>query len=64
MPEEREKDSWDDMIALYKKDVDLSLLQENLKLTHEERLEKLAKFLRFAEELREAGKKAKANSQG
>jgi hypothetical protein len=50
MGELREKDSWDDVIAVYKRDLDYSLLRENLKLTHAERLEKFVSFLRFAEE--------------
>ncbi len=37
------------------RDVDRTLLRENLKLTPAERLEKFAKFMRFASGLRDAG---------
>jgi hypothetical protein len=37
------------------RDVDRSLLRENLKLTPAQRLEKLVKFMRFASGLRQAG---------
>ncbi len=47
----------DPVIEAYKKDVDLTLLEENLRLTVDERLEKLMAIQRFAEELRRAGKK-------
>jgi hypothetical protein len=42
----------DPVIEAYKKDVDRTLLRENLKLTVEERLIKLSEFQRFVEELR------------
>lgn len=45
----------DPVIEVYKKDVDRTLLRENLGLTVEERLERWFEHLRFAEELREAG---------
>ena len=50
-------DSISAIIELYKRDVDLSLIRENLKLTAEERLRNLQNLQRFAEELREAGRK-------
>ena len=40
----------------YKKDVDRTLIRENLKLTPEERVRKLMKLQRFAAELRRAGR--------
>jgi hypothetical protein len=46
----------DPIIEAYKKDVDLSLIRENLKLTPTERLEKLMKLQEFAKELRRAGR--------
>ncbi len=49
----------DPVIEAYKKDVDRTLLRENLKLTVEERFEKHMQFQRFAEELRRAGKEAR-----
>jgi len=48
----------DPVIEAYKKDVDRTLLRENLKLTPEQRVEKLIAFQRFLEEWREAGRRA------
>lgn len=50
-------DSIQAIIDLYKKDVDRTLIRENLKFTAEERLLNWMNFLEFAEELRRAGKK-------
>lgn len=47
----------DPVIEAYKKDVDVTLIEENLKLTVEERLAKLMALQKFAEELRRVGKK-------
>ena len=44
--------SIDDIIELYKKDVDRTLIRENLKLTTTERLQQLENAQRFVEELR------------
>lgn len=46
------------VIEAYKKGVDRTLLRENLKLTTGERVEKMISVLRFAEQVRLAGKKA------
>ena len=48
----------DPVIEAYKRDIDRTLLRENLKLSPEERIQKLAELQRFAEELRRAGKEA------
>jgi hypothetical protein len=48
------------VIEAYKKDVDRTLLRENLKLTPDQRLAKLQAFVRFAAELREAGRRARS----
>lgn len=48
----------DPVIEAYKKDVDRTLIRENLKLTVEQRFEKLMRFQEFAEELRRAGQRA------
>jgi hypothetical protein len=49
----------DPVVAAYKKDIDRTLLRENLKRTPEERLRKLMELQRFAEELRRAGRSAR-----
>lgn len=66
-PQDRERDTslpedlvplWPDpVIEVYKRDVDRTLLRENLKLTVQERFEKLMELQRFAEELRKAGRR-------
>ena len=48
----------DDVIDAYKKDVDRTLLIENLRRTLEERFENLRAMARFRDELREAGRRA------
>ena len=52
------RSSIDDVIEVYKRDIDLTLLRENLKLSVEERFRKHMDFARFAEELRRAGREA------
>jgi hypothetical protein len=47
-------DFYDPVIEAYKKDVDRTLLRENLKLTVEQRLQKFASFSKYAQELRGA----------
>jgi hypothetical protein len=47
-------DVYDPVIAAYKKDIDRTLLIENLKLTPAERAEKLESFVEMLMELREA----------
>jgi hypothetical protein len=52
---------WSDpVVEAYKRDVDRTLLRENLKLTPAERLAALEQLVAFAEELRRGMKKAKA----
>ena len=50
-------DSMQAVIELYKKDVDRTLIRQNLKLTVEERLLNLQNFNQFTAEFRNAGKK-------
>jgi hypothetical protein len=50
---------YDPVIEAYKKDVDITLIRDNLKLTHEQRLLRLFDLQRLAEELRQAGKRAR-----
>ncbi len=45
----------DPVIECYKRDIDMTLIVENLKLTVEERFVRLMKLQEFAEELRLAG---------
>ena len=47
----------DAVIQAYKNNIDRTLLRENLKLTPEQRLEKLAELQRLAAELRRAGER-------
>ena len=47
----------DRLVEELKKDVDRTLIRENLKLTVEERLVQLTMFQEFAEELGRAGRK-------
>jgi hypothetical protein len=47
----------DPVIEAYKKDVDRTLIRQNLKKTPEERIRSLMELQRFAEELRRAGRK-------
>lgn len=51
---ENERNSIDDIIDLYKRDVDVTLLEECLKLTPEQRIARLEEFERFREELQSA----------
>ncbi|MEO7300116.1 MAG: hypothetical protein ABI042_16245 [Verrucomicrobiota bacterium] len=47
----------DPVVDAYLKDVDRTLLRENLKLTFEQRAQKHTRVLQMVTELREAGKK-------
>ena len=49
----------DPVIECYKKDIDRTLIRENLKMSHEDRLIKLMQLQGFAEELRRAGTRAR-----
>ncbi len=49
----------DPVVRFYMRDVDRTLLRENLKLTPAQRLEKYARFASFASTLREAGRRAR-----
>ena len=53
----------DPVVGVYMRDVDRTLLRENLKLTPAQRLEKLVSFSSFAATLRDAGKRARAKKQ-
>jgi len=49
----------DPVIEAYKRDVDRTLIRENLKLTVTQRVEQLMELQRFAEEARRAGRQAR-----
>jgi len=55
----REEFPPDPVIEAYKKDVDRTLIRENLKLTPDQRLRQLMELQRFAEELQAAGRRAR-----
>jgi hypothetical protein len=48
------------VVEAYKKNIDRTLIRENLKLTVEERFRKAMALARFAEELRRAGRAARS----
>jgi len=50
------RSSIDDIIELYKRDVDRTLIRQRLTRSVEERLEDLMELQRFAEKLRRAGR--------
>jgi len=50
----------DAVIEAYKKDVDMTLIRENLRLSVDERFQQLMKLQQFAEELQQAGRKARS----
>jgi hypothetical protein len=53
----------DPVIEVYKKDVDVTLIDENLKLSVEERLRKLFRTQRLIEELRRATRGAAGDTR-
>lgn len=53
----------DPVIEALRKNVDTTLIEKNLRLTHEERLLQLEELQRFAEELRRAGREAKRKAE-
>jgi hypothetical protein len=52
------RSSIEDILELYKKDVDRTLLREQLRKTPDERVRELVEFERFAEALRDAARRA------
>jgi len=49
----------DPVIEAYRKDIDVTLIRENLRLTVDQRFQQLMKLQQFAEDLRRAGRKAR-----
>ncbi len=58
-PELAPPDYCDPVIEAYKKDVDRTLLRENLKLTVQQRFDKFQRFMKYVSELREAGRRSR-----
>lgn len=57
-----ERSSIDDIIELYKQGIDVTLIDENLKLTPEQRMAKFVDFMAFLEAVQLAGRQARARS--
>jgi hypothetical protein len=53
----------EDTVRDHMRDIDRTLLRENLKLTAEQRLRKFAAFMQFVSELRRAGEKARRSAE-
>jgi hypothetical protein len=53
-----------DTVSDYMRDIDRTLLRENLKLSFEQRAQKHLRALQMVEELRRAGKKLRQKSDG
>lgn len=49
----------DPLIEVFKKDIDITLIRQNLRLTVDQRIQQLMGLQKFAEELRRAGRKAR-----
>ncbi|HKC65867.1 MAG TPA: hypothetical protein VKB86_19645 [Pyrinomonadaceae bacterium] len=60
MSSQREEFEPDPIIEAYKRDVDRTLIRENLRLTVEQRFDALMRLQEFAEELRRAGSDAES----
>ena len=63
LPELAPADYYDPVIEAYKKNVDRTLLRENLKLTIEERILKAQRLHESLEEWREAGLRARLDDE-
>jgi hypothetical protein len=62
--EDRSVDATNDLVEAFKKDVDRTLLIENLKLTVAERMEKFEANMKMIYELRRAGQRMRERQQG
>ena len=56
-------DERDPVVEAYKKDIDRTLIRENLKLSVTERFQKAMQLARFADELRKAGREARTRPE-
>ena len=59
MPRQDQPIEPDPVIEAYKRDIDRTLIRENLKRSIQERIEALVELQGFAEELRRAGRTAR-----
>ena len=59
----RRKPYHDPVVEMYMRDVDRTLLREQLRLTPAQRLEKLARFASFAATLRAAGQRTRTRQR-
>lgn len=57
--QEKSSSDPDPVIEAYKKHIDRTLIRENLRLTVDQRFQQLMQLQRFAEELKNAGRKAR-----
>lgn len=57
--QERSHSDRDPVIEVYKKHIDRTLIRENLRLTVDQRFQQLMKLQLFAEQLQNAGRKAR-----
>ena len=57
-PSRLSRESADPIIEAYKRDIDRTLIRENLKLSVEDRFRRAMALARFADELRRAGQEA------
>ena len=53
----------DPVVEAYKKDIDRTLIRENLKLSVEDRFCKAMALARFADEMRRAGREARSRQK-
>jgi hypothetical protein len=53
----------DPVVEAYKRDIDRTLIRENLKLSVDERFRKAMALARFADELRRAGREARVRRE-
>jgi len=59
-PQRKSAGGLDPVIEAYRKDVDVTLIRENLRLTVDQRFRQLMKLQEFAEDLQRAGRKARS----
>jgi len=58
-----ERSSIDEIIELYKRDVDRTLLRENLRKSVDQRMRDMIDFMEFLHTMRQAGLNSRANQK-